>query len=264
MPIRGNYTLLRIRGIPISVDWSWFAVLFLIIWLLSESYRSMLGVSQDSVQPYALAVLSAFLFFASILLHELGHATVAQRNGIGITQITLWMFGGVAGLERDPRTAGQEFRIAAAGPAVTGVIAALALAHRVGRRRRLLLGRRPPRPERQRQRRRGGARLRRQHQRRDLRLQPRPRLPARRRPDPARNRLAADRGPGAGNGGRRPRRPGLRDAVHRDRDPDLPQRRLDRRRMARRRRLDARAVGPRRRPCAASSTAGSATSRSPT
>ncbi len=88
----------------------------------------MLGVSQDSVQPYALAVLSAFLFFASILLHELGHATVAQRNGIGITQITLWMFGGVAGLERDPRTAGQEFRIAAAGPAVTGVIAALALA----------------------------------------------------------------------------------------------------------------------------------------
>ncbi len=101
MGTRGNYTLMRIRGIPISVDWSWFAVLFLIIWLLSEIYRTMLGASQDSFEPYGLAVISAFLFFGSILLHELGHALVALRNGIGITHITLWMFGGIAGLERD-------------------------------------------------------------------------------------------------------------------------------------------------------------------
>lgn len=127
MAFRGNYTLFRIRGIPINVDWSWFAVLFLLIWLLSGSYRTQLGLPQDSTEPYLLAVLSAFLFFASILLHELGHAVIARRNDIGITSITLWMFGGVAGLERDPRTAGEEFRIAAAGPAVTGIIAAVAL-----------------------------------------------------------------------------------------------------------------------------------------
>ena len=127
MPAQGKYTLFRYRGIPIGVDWSWFAVLFLIIWLLSGFYRDLLGASQGSFQPYALAVTSALLFFGSILLHELGHAVVALRNGIGISHITLWMFGGIAGLERDSRSAGEEFRIAAAGPLVTLVIAALCL-----------------------------------------------------------------------------------------------------------------------------------------
>ncbi len=128
MPTRGRFTLLTIRGIPVGVDWSWFFVLFLIIWLLSGFYRDILGTSQDSVEPYVLAVVSAFGFFASILLHELGHAVIAQRNGIGISSITLWMFGGVAALDRDPDSAGAEFRIAAAGPAVTMVIGFACLA----------------------------------------------------------------------------------------------------------------------------------------
>jgi Zn-dependent protease len=128
MPTRGRFTLLTIRGIPVGVDWSWFFVLFLIIWLLSGFYRDVLGTSQDSVEPYALAVASAFGFFASILLHELGHAIIAQRNGIGISSITLWMFGGVAALDRDPDSAGAEFRIAAAGPAVTLLIGVACLA----------------------------------------------------------------------------------------------------------------------------------------
>lgn len=119
MPTRGNYTLFSVRGIPIGVDWSWFLVLFLIIWLLSGYYRDLLGSSDESVEPYVLAVASALLFFVSILLHELGHALVALRNGIGISHITLWMFGGIAGLERDSRSAGEEFRIAIAGPVVT-------------------------------------------------------------------------------------------------------------------------------------------------
>ena len=122
MPSRGNYTLFRVRGIPISVDWSWFLVLFLIIWLLSDSYRTVLGDSQDSFQPYAFAVASAFLFFGSILLHELGHATEARRHGIGTIGITLWMFGGIASLERDSRTAGEEFKVAGAGPLVSALI----------------------------------------------------------------------------------------------------------------------------------------------
>jgi Zn-dependent protease/CBS domain-containing protein len=122
MPERSRFTLLTFRGIPIGVDWSWFFVLFLIIWLLSGYYRDIIGSSQDSVEPYVLAVASAFGFFASILLHELGHAIVGQRNGIGISSITLWMFGGIATLDREPKTAGAEFRIAAAGPAVTLLI----------------------------------------------------------------------------------------------------------------------------------------------
>ncbi len=127
MPARGRYTLFHVRGIPIGVDWSWFAVLFVIIWLLSGFYRDLLLASQDAFEPYALAVASALLFFGSILLHELGHAWVALRNGIGISHITLWMFGGVAGLERDSKTAGEEFRIAAAGPLVTLLIAVACL-----------------------------------------------------------------------------------------------------------------------------------------
>lgn len=127
MPERGRFTLLTIRGIPVGVDWSWFLVLFLIIWLLSGFYRDVLGSGQDSIEPYLLAVVSAFAFFASILLHELGHAVIALRNRIGISQITLWMFGGVASLDRDPDSAGAEFRIAAAGPAVTLLITAACL-----------------------------------------------------------------------------------------------------------------------------------------
>lgn len=127
MPRPGNYKLFSIRGIPIGVDWSWFLVLFLIIWLLSGYYSDLLNTADGAFEPYALAVVSALMFFGSILLHELGHAMVALRNGIGISHITLWMFGGIAGLERDSPSAGIEFRIAAAGPAVTLVIAGVCL-----------------------------------------------------------------------------------------------------------------------------------------
>ena len=70
--------------------------------------------------PTPSRVASALLFFGSILLHELGHAFVAIRHGIGISGITLWMFGGVAQLERDSDSPGTEFKIAIAGPAGDG------------------------------------------------------------------------------------------------------------------------------------------------
>jgi Zn-dependent protease len=111
----------RVFGIRIGVDFSWFLVLFLIIWQLSGYY--------DDVAPgsnaFLLAVISALLFFLSILLHELGHAWVAIRNGIPILGIDLWMFGGVAKLGRDADSAGVEFRVAVGGPAVTVLIAAV-------------------------------------------------------------------------------------------------------------------------------------------
>src|SRR3954463_8365827 len=125
----GGLTLFRIRGIRISVDFSWFIVLFLIILWLSSSYRDELNLPQGDSEPYFLAVASALLFFGSILLHELGHAFVARRHGIGVSSITLWMFGGVARLEKDSDTPGTEFKIAIAGPVVTaGIVAACAVA----------------------------------------------------------------------------------------------------------------------------------------
>jgi len=124
MPAAG-VTLFRVRGIRIAVDFSWFIVLFLIIFWLSGFYRDVLNTDQGATAPYLLAVASAVLFFASILLHELGHAFVAARNGIEVSSITLWMFGGVARLERDSDTPATEFKIAVAGPLVTTAIVAV-------------------------------------------------------------------------------------------------------------------------------------------
>jgi Zn-dependent protease len=113
----------RIFGIRIGVDVSWFFVLFLIIWSLSGYYQDLFP--GDDTKAFTLAVVSALLFFLSILLHELGHAVVAIRNGIPILGIDLWMFGGVAKLGRDTDSAGVEFRVAVAGPIVTLVIGAV-------------------------------------------------------------------------------------------------------------------------------------------
>jgi Zn-dependent protease len=117
----GSIQLARVFGIRVGVDVSWFFVLFLIIWSLSGAYGDVFP--DDDTLAFALAVASGLLFFLSILLHELGHAVVAMRNGIGISGIDLWMFGGVAKLERDSKSPGEEFRVAVAGPAVTLLIA---------------------------------------------------------------------------------------------------------------------------------------------
>jgi Zn-dependent protease len=119
MPARGAVTLFHVRGIRIGIDYTWFFVLFLVIFLLSDSYRAVLDVPSGDALPYALAVISALAFFGSILLHELGHAFVALRRGIGISDITLWMFGGVARMTKDSDSPGTEFKVAAAGPLVT-------------------------------------------------------------------------------------------------------------------------------------------------
>ena len=117
----GSFQLARIFGIRIGVDFSWFLILFLIIYWRSQDYEQVVPGSN----AFVLAVISALLFFLSILLHELGHAVVAIRNGIPILGIDLWMFGGVAKLGRDSDSPGVEFRIAAAGPLVTVLIAAV-------------------------------------------------------------------------------------------------------------------------------------------
>jgi len=124
----GGVTLFRVRGIRIAVDYSWFIVLFLIIFWLSGFYRDVLNEPENDTSAYLLAVASAALFFGSILLHELGHAVVAIRHGIGVPAITLWMFGGVARLGKDSDTPGTEFKIAVAGPLVTAAIVIVCVA----------------------------------------------------------------------------------------------------------------------------------------
>jgi Zn-dependent protease len=124
-----SITLFRVRGIPISVDWSWFLVLFLVIFWLSQLFGDVLGQSSSSTGPFLLALVSAFGFFASIVLHELGHAFVAMRHGIGISNIQLWIFGGVAQLDRESDRPSTEFKVAIGGPVVTlAIVVVLTLA----------------------------------------------------------------------------------------------------------------------------------------
>ena len=132
----GSIQLARLFGIRIGASPSWFFVLFLMIFGLSGYFRDVLEGYSDTT-AYLVAVTGALLFFVSLVLHELGHALVARRNGIGISGIDLWFFGGIAKMTRDTASPGEEFRVAAAGPAVTLLVVALcagasALAARTG------------------------------------------------------------------------------------------------------------------------------------
>jgi Zn-dependent protease len=108
--------LATILGIRVGVNVSWFLILFLAIFWLQGSFADELA---DDQLGFIVAVLTAFGFFGSILLHELGHALVARREGIEVSGIDLFFFGGVMKMSRDTMSPGQEFRVAVAGPLVT-------------------------------------------------------------------------------------------------------------------------------------------------
>jgi Zn-dependent protease len=108
--------LARIFGFRVGVHPSWFVILFLWIFWLRDSFERAI-ITPD--QGFIAAVISAALFFGSIVAHELGHALAARREGIGVGGIDLFFFGGFMRANRDSVTPGEEFRVAAAGPAVT-------------------------------------------------------------------------------------------------------------------------------------------------
>ncbi|HSJ16832.1 MAG TPA: site-2 protease family protein [Solirubrobacterales bacterium] len=125
----GTVRVGRLAGIPIGIHPLWILIVALITWSLGAVYYPD---QVDGISPgasYALGFASALLLFASILMHELGHAIVARRHGVEIEEIDLWLLGGVAKLSGAPRHATDELRYALAGPAVTvGVIALFAIA----------------------------------------------------------------------------------------------------------------------------------------
>lgn len=117
MQTRGSIQLARIFGIRIGVSVSWFVVLALLIVFLSDYFHRVLGGSSSTA--YVVAVGGSLGYFASLILHELGHALTSRRLGIPILGIDLWFFGGMAKPAREPETPGEEFKISAAGPAAT-------------------------------------------------------------------------------------------------------------------------------------------------
>ena len=125
----GSFRVGRLAGIPIGIHPLWLLIVALITWSLGALYYPEEVEGIVPAASYALGLISALLLFASILLHELGHAVIARRHGVEIEEIDLWLLGGVAKLSGAPRHAGDELRYAIAGPAVTvAVIALLAVA----------------------------------------------------------------------------------------------------------------------------------------
>ena len=119
---RRNFQLARVFGIRIGVGFSWFVILFIFILIVNPYFHKVLGGS--SFTAYLVTVASVLSFFASIILHELGHALIARRNGLAVAGIDLWAFGGITRATA-PSSPGMEFRVAAAGPFVTFVIVVL-------------------------------------------------------------------------------------------------------------------------------------------
>jgi Zn-dependent protease/predicted transcriptional regulator len=115
----GDIPLGRIAGIRISVNWSWLIVFALIVWTLAGNVFPDQNPGLGDGTYAAMAVVGAALFFLSLLLHELGHALQARRDGMEIDGITLWLFGGVARFRGMFPSAGAELRIALAGPLVS-------------------------------------------------------------------------------------------------------------------------------------------------
>jgi Zn-dependent protease len=121
-----SYKLGTLFGIRLGVNASWFVILFLFIVLLHAPVRDTIAGSENAA--YLITLALPVVFFGSIVLHEFGHALAARREGIGVSGIDLFFFGGIMRMERDTPGPGAEFRVAAAGPAVTALLAGVAYA----------------------------------------------------------------------------------------------------------------------------------------
>jgi Zn-dependent protease len=114
--MKGSLSLGTILGIPIRLHLSWFLIAALITWSLAAGYFPQTNPGWSDVTYLIVGVVASLLFFVSVLLHELGHSVLALREKVPVKSITLFIFGGVAQIGREPPTAGAEFRIAIAGP----------------------------------------------------------------------------------------------------------------------------------------------------
>jgi Zn-dependent protease len=124
-----RWQLFRLYGIPISVDASWLIILALVTLNMASVFprfmEQFFGERAPPLAPAAywvMGLVAALAFFACILLHELGHATVARARGMDIRGITLFLFGGVAEIGDEPSSAWTEFLMAIAGPVVSLVL----------------------------------------------------------------------------------------------------------------------------------------------
>ncbi len=117
--------LFDLFGFEIKIDASWLLIAALIVWSLSSGYFPQVLPGLTQTGYLALSVVAMLGLFASLILHELAHSLVARRHGLRIGGITLFLFGGVAELVEEPKSAASEFWIAIAGPVMSFALAAL-------------------------------------------------------------------------------------------------------------------------------------------
>jgi Zn-dependent protease/predicted transcriptional regulator len=122
---KGSIELIRIAGVQVEIDYSWIVIAILVWWSLSAGYFPREYPDHAFTSYWIVGAIGTLLFFASVLGHELSHAALGNRLGENVTRITLFIFGGMAHLSSEPKTAGDEFKIAAIGPVSSLVIAAI-------------------------------------------------------------------------------------------------------------------------------------------
>ncbi|MBX3497455.1 MAG: site-2 protease family protein [Parvibaculum sp.] len=116
--------LFRLAGFNVNLDVSWIFIALLISWTLATGYFPTFYPDLDAATYWSMGIVGAMGLFLSIILHELSHSIVARRFDIPISGITLFIFGGVAQLEKEPPTPRAEFMMAIAGPIASYVLAA--------------------------------------------------------------------------------------------------------------------------------------------
>lgn len=116
--------LFSVLGIRVVAHYSWFAIAALIVWALTVGWFPRVLPGRPLAHYITLGIITAFFFFASVLVHELMHSVVAVKSGIPVRRITLFLFGGVAEIFSEPPDPRTELRVALAGPAASAIIAA--------------------------------------------------------------------------------------------------------------------------------------------
>src|SRR2546428_4499309 len=111
-----GFNLMNIVGIRVVIDPSWLFIFFLVVWSLATGYFPETQPPIQGGAAWVLGAIAALLLFGSVLVHELSHALLAQRAGIPVPRIRLFLFGGVSEMASEPQTPRTEVRIAAAGP----------------------------------------------------------------------------------------------------------------------------------------------------
>ncbi|MBI2853136.1 MAG: site-2 protease family protein [Chloroflexi bacterium] len=120
--LKGGIPIGSIFGIAIRLNYSWFIVFGLVTWALAAGYFPTVDPTLSAAVRVAAGLVTSVLFFGSVLAHELMHSIFAQRFGIPVQSITLFIFGGVSQITKEPQKPKDELRIALAGPLTSLVI----------------------------------------------------------------------------------------------------------------------------------------------